>query len=148
MKKLLFLFLLCAKTALAQTALSLALSSAGAAESALACTVLPKPPLFQLLPNPLVKETEVSFEKFKDINSLIIIEQTTCEIQGFEYTQHMPNDGVLITTINVGNKFDITTKNLQYKIKLGDTIYIENIRVRCPGVCHSVKIPSMIWKIK
>jgi hypothetical protein len=146
MKKIIF-FLLYANTALAQTTLSLALSSAGAAESALACTVLPKPPLFQLLSNPLLKETEVSFEKFKDINSLII-EETTCEIQGFEYTQYMPNDSVLITTINVGNKFDVTTKNLQHKIKSGDTVYIENIRVRCPGDCYSVKIPSMIWKIK
>lgn len=93
----------------------------------------------------------ISLGKFRILNGIEIEQRldfdAICEIQGFEMTLSKQNGEILSAQVS-GSRFDKTAKAIQAQVEVGDTVYFDNIKTRCPGDTSGRKINAMAWKIR
>ncbi len=71
----------------------------------------------------------------------------TCKIMGYDFIRTRGNADPMDSR-NIGAKYETATRNIINKIKVGDMIYIDNIKCKCPGDRVSRAINSLVFQIK
>jgi GldM C-terminal domain len=73
--------------------------------------------------------------------------EARCDIKSYTFT-FLEKRKKPVVLSNTGARFEPAVLELIKSAKSGDTIYIENVKCRCPGDTHNRTLNDMVYKIK